>query len=163
MLELRDGVSQGATASVVPAAPSIGAAPAVVDPAIFKRAISIANVIKGRRNYTEADGKDLGIEGADLPATDLLNAKPIINLRLVNGGKPEVVWSKGDFDGVDIWVDRGNGSFEFLATDTVPNYIDSFSIPATAQSALWKYKAIYRYGDDIVGLWSDVVSIAVGY
>jgi hypothetical protein len=29
------------------------------------------------------------------------------------------------------------------------------------QSALWKYKAIYRQGDDRVGQWSDVVSLPV--
>ena len=32
---------------------------------------------------------------------------------------------------------------------------------AVGQSALWKYKANYRQGDDRVGQWSDVVSIAV--
>ena len=32
---------------------------------------------------------------------------------------------------------------------------------AAGQSALWKYKGIYRQGDDRVGQWSDVVSIPV--
>ena len=162
LAELRDGVPAGATSSVPPIPPVIGVAPPAVDPGIFKRAIAMVGVIKNRRNYTDADGKDLGIEGVDIPATDLINAKPVIVLRLVQGGKPEFVWSKGDFDGIDIWVDRGSGTWVFLATDTYPNYIDMYTLPANGQTALWKYKAIYRYGDDVVGNWSDVVSLAVG-
>jgi hypothetical protein len=49
----------------------------------------------------------------------------------------------------------------FLAVDTVPDYTDTAALPPTGQSALWKYKAIYRQGDDRVGQWSDVVSIPV--
>ena len=42
-----------------------------------------------------------------------------------------------------------------------PDYLDTASLPAVGASALWKYKAIYRLNDIPVGLWSDVVSIAV--
>ena len=162
LTELREGVDAGSAASLEPTPPSVGTVPAAVEPGIFKRAIALVNSIKSKTNYTTADGNDLGIEGADIAATDLINAKPAIELRLVQGGKPELLWRKGFFDGIDIWVDRGNGSWAFLATDTYPDYIDTFTLPATGQTALWKYKAIYRYGDDVVGLWSDVVSIEVG-
>ena len=47
-----------------------------------------------------------------------------------------------------------------MTVDTVPEYTDTQTLPA-GQSALWKYKAIYRQGDDRVGQWSDVVSIPV--
>ena len=40
-------------------------------------------------------------------------------MRLIQGGKPEIVWTKGDYDGVDIYVDRGNNQFVFLATNTI--------------------------------------------
>ena len=40
-----------------------------------------------------------------------------------------------------------------------PGYTDSTPFPATA--ALWKYKAIFRAGDQRVGQWSDEVSITV--
>jgi hypothetical protein len=49
----------------------------------------------------------------------------------------------------------------FLAIDTIPDYTDTAPMPAAEQSALWKYKAIYRQGDERVGQWSDVVSIPV--
>ena len=43
----------------------------------------------------------------------------------------------------------------------IPDHTDTQPLPAAGQSALWKYKAIYRQGDDRVGQWSDVVSIPV--
>lgn len=51
-------------------------------------------------------------------------------------------------------------SIMFRAVNTVPDYPDTQTLPA-GQSARWKYKAIYRQGDDRVRQWSDVVSIAV--
>ena len=45
--------------------------------------------------------------------------------------------------------------------DTVPDYLDTAPLPAPGQTALWKYKAIYRLNDEQVGLWSNEVSLAV--
>lgn len=161
--ELRDGIPAGATASVAPVPPTFAAAPTAVAPGIFVRASSLAVIIKKRSNYTQADGNDLGIEGSEIAATVAHNSttiKPTIVVRLIQGGKPEIVWTKGDFDGIDIYVDRGSNNFEFLATDTYPNYTDNTPLPTTG-AAVWKYKAIYRYGDDQIGLWSDIVTVAV--
>lgn len=160
--ELRDGIEDGATPSVVPTPPVFGAAPAAVAPGIFKRAASIAAVIKSRTAYTEADGLDLGIEGSEVAKANLVNAKPAISVRLVQGGKPEIVWAKGEFDGIDIYVDRGNGAWLFLATDSFPNYVDNTPLPTTGTAAVWKYKVIYKYDDEPTGEWSDIVSISVG-
>lgn len=162
--ELREGIAAGATASLVPVPPTFAAAPAAVAPGIFVRATSLAGIIKKRVNYTEADGEDLGIEGTEdnisLAQTEAIT-KPTISVRLIQGGKPEVVWTKGNFDGIDIYVDRGNNQFVFLATDSFPNYVDNAPLPTTG-AALWKYKAIYKLGDDPIGQYSDVVSVAVG-
>jgi hypothetical protein len=55
-----------------------------------------------------------------------------------------------------------NGSdWQFLATGTVPNYTDSFQLLASGESAVWKYKSIYRKDDEHAGTWSDDVSITV--
>jgi hypothetical protein len=43
----------------------------------------------------------------------------------------------------------------------IPDHTDTQPLPAAGQSALWKYKAIYRQGDDRVGQWSGVVNIPV--
>lgn len=162
--ELREGIEPGATASVAPVPPTFAAAPTSVAPGIFVRASSLAVIIKKRAAYTQADGEDLGIEGAeDSSSAAKIEAetKPVISVRLIQGGKPEIVWTKSGFDGIDIYVDRGNGQFVFLASDSYPNNTDNAPLPATG-AALWKYKAIYRLDDEPIGSYSDIISIAVG-
>ncbi len=74
---------------------------------------------------------------------------------------PNVGWTKQGMDGLKILVDRGAGAFSFLAFDTIPDYLETAPLPAPGTSPVWKYKAIYRLGDEQVGQWSDVVSIPV--
>ena len=80
-------------------------------------------------------------------------------------GHPNVGWTKQGMDGLPRkhsgLVDRGAGAFSFLAFDTIPDYLDTAPLPAPGASAAWKYKAIYRLGDEQVGQRSDVVSIPV--
>ena len=89
---------------------------------------------------------------------DLATVKPVLQATPQPGGVL-IAWTKQGLGGVEIHVDRGTG-FAFLAVDTVPDYVDT-QLPAAGQPALWKYKAIYRQNDERVGLWSDVVSVAV--
>lgn len=158
--ELRDGIPAGASPSLPPTPPVLGVAPMAVAPGIFGRATAIANVIKSKSNYTVADGNDLGIEGAE-SGTIPGDIKLELKVRLVEGGKPEVMWKKLMMDGVELFVDRGTGTFAFMAIDTVPNYIDTHALPASGQTAIWRYKGIYRKDDTQVGEWSDVVSVTV--
>jgi hypothetical protein len=160
--ESRDGTKDGQAAGVLPPVPDPGPVPDVPEPGIFKRATSLANVIKKKANYTISDGEDLGIEGPEMEEADEVNDKPLISLLLVQGGHVQVKWAKKRFDGIDIYVDRGDGNWVFLATDTIPDYVDTHTLPDAGKSALWRYKAIYRMGDQQVAQWSDVVSITVG-
>jgi hypothetical protein len=149
-------------ASAPPTAPTFGAVPTAVAPGVFTRVTSLVNTIKSNLAYTEADGKDLGIEGIESSSRfNLHEAQPQISVRLIGGGHPEVVWSKGDFESVDIFVDRGTGNWVFLATDTHPNYTDTAALPAIGTSALWHFKAIYKLDDERVGQFSNPVSITV--
>lgn len=157
--ELRSGVDPGATPSVVPVPPVLGVAPTAVAPGIFVRATSIGNRIKKHNNYTIADGQDLGLEGAETEL-DLVNAKPVITVKLV-AGVPRIVWKKQGYDGIEIHVSRNGAAYVFLAHDTFPDYDDTAPLPAAGQSALWKYKAIYTYKDERVGQWSDEMSVTV--
>ncbi len=143
----------------LPVAPTLGTAPTVVAPGIFTRVAALCARIKKHSGYTEAIGQDLDIIGAE-QTVDVNAAKPVLKLTL-QAGHPNVGWQKGGFDGVEIMVDRGTGTFAFLAIDTVPDYLDTAALPAAGQSAVWKYKAIYRLNDEPVGQWSDVVSLAV--
>jgi len=158
--EIQDGITAQGTASVAPSPPTLGNAPAAIVPGIFVRVKSLTKRIKGHLGYTIADGMDLGIETASTKTAkpNLNTIKPNIVLRLIEGGQPEIIWKRNSMNALEIWVDRGNG-FEFCDIDTKPNYVDEHPLPENAE--LWKYKAIYRVDDKIVGHWSDIVSITV--
>jgi hypothetical protein len=150
--------SGGAPLGAVPVAPTLPAAPPVVPADIFGRLGRLVSRIKKHPGYTDAIGQDLGIIGAEQPF-DPSTMKPVLDLTL-QAGHPNVGWKKQGMDGIEIWVDRGSG-FVFLAVDTIPDYLDTAPLPAAGTSAVWKYKAIYRLGDDQAGQWSDIASISV--
>jgi hypothetical protein len=157
--ELRNGNPNNPP--LLPTAPTFAAPPAAVSPGIFVRAAAIATTIKGNIKYNETDGKDLGIISIanDLNLVDVI---PIISIRLVGGGQPEIVWSKNGYQGITIEVDRGDGKgWVFLSIDTHPNYTDKFPLPV-GKVENWKYRVIYLYNDEKVGNYSATISINVG-
>lgn len=158
--EMRDGID-GNAASQAPVAPTFEAAPTAVSPGIFTRVASIVKVIKAKTNYTVSDGEDMGIEGSVAASKNLSEMKPVFNLRITSGGHPEIVWSKEGMDGIHIYVDRGSGTWQWLAMDSYPNYTDTSPLPAAGVAALWQYKIVYRLDDEEVGQFSDVASISV--
>ncbi len=85
---MRDGLPDDATLQGLQ--PPMLMLPAPVQPGIFKRAKALVNRIKAHVNYAEADGKDLGIIGAEL-SIDFHNIKPNFSIRLVAGGHPDLV------------------------------------------------------------------------
>ena len=147
----------GSAVGTVPVAPVVPAAPAAAPAGIFPRLAKMVQQIKGKSNYTEAIGKDLGIIGAE-QTLDTAGMKPVLTL-VLKGGQVEIQWAKGNADGVRIDADRDGKGFLFLAVDTVPHYTDTAAITG---AAVWKYRAMYLLSDEPVGQWSDVVSINVG-
>ncbi|MGC4023066.1 MAG: hypothetical protein QM734_14540 [Cyclobacteriaceae bacterium] len=109
--------------------------------------------------YTTAIGEDLGIEGPAINMTPA-NLKPAFFIELSSGGYPNLRWTKGRTDGVEIWKDGGQG-FVKLDRDMKPDYIDKSNLPPAGTLAIWKYKMIYVVNDEVVGNWSDVVSVTV--
>jgi hypothetical protein len=162
ILEIKDGLPAGASASVPPVFPVFPAAPPVSTPGIFKRIIALGRRIKAHTAYTVADGFDLGIE---IPTSKKVKpnsdfVKPIISVKLIDGGHPEINWKRNSMDALEIWVDRDDDKgFVLCEVDIKPNYTDEYPLPVKA--ALWRYKAIYRLDNKAVGKWSDIVSITV--
>ena len=109
--------------------------------------------------YTPAIGQALQIIGVD-QTVDVNTLKPVLTAEL-DAGQVIVRWTKQGMDGLEIWVDCGEG-FMFLAIDTIPDYTDSKGLPAAGTSALWEYKAIYLQTDQRGGQWSDVVRFKTG-
>jgi len=131
-----------------------------VPPGIFKRVTALVRKIKVSDNYTTAIGKHLDIIGPET-YLDMKKIKPKLKVRFT-AGRVIIKYKKGKSDGVDIYVDRGDGKgFNFLATDNEPDFIDPSELPDGVNSAVWKYKARYRIDDKLVGKYSNIVEVTV--
>ena len=147
----------GSSTGVFPALPVLPAAPAAVPAGIFLIVAHIVQRIKNHPDYTDALGRDLGIIGAE-QTIDTSTMKPVLKL-VFEGGVWEVQWKKENADAVRIESDNDGTGFKFLAIDSVPHYTDTTPITAAGTR---KYRAMYIINDELVGAWSDVVSITVG-
>lgn len=156
---MRDG-PLGTPTPAIPAAPVLPAAPAAVAAGIFPRIAKFVERLKSHLNYTVNIGEDLRIEGVAF-AFDPLTLKPVLKGAL-DAVRPLIIWKKGVAYSIDIYVDRQlNDNYVYLANDSEPNYIDTFLMPAGVNTAAWKYKAIYRIGDEQVAIFSDPTTITV--
>jgi hypothetical protein len=142
-----------------PVLPNLDIAPTAVAPGVLFRFTTIVNRIKAHQTYTTAVGQSLGIELSISQKIDLDNAQPTLRV-VMRGGRVNLVWKKGKFDGIIIEKDNGAG-FITLDKDLHPDFIDNSTMPTQGESQIWKYRAMYLYNDDKVGLWSDVVTATV--
>jgi hypothetical protein len=156
---LCDG-SKGQLLGEMPAIPVLPAPPPAVRAGIFPRLKKLVQRIKNHPNYTAAIGQQLGNVGAE-HVIDWPGLKPQLKV-VLSTGQPLIIWTKGATDGLEIWVDRNDGKGSvYLARNSDPDYLDRSALPAPDQSAVWVYKAIYLSGDQRVGQWSDLASVAV--
>lgn len=142
-----------------PAPPTLDPSPSLVAPNIEGRFRQLLQRITHSTAYTTAMGEDLGIEAPVTPFNPQ-DGKPSFSISLSSGGHPNLKWVKGKFQGVEIFKNTGNG-WQRLDKDFSPDYIDKSPLPAPGQTANWSYKMIYLYKDEVVGSYSDEVSITV--
>ena len=133
------------------AAPA-GAPAAVAYGCLDRLLIFITDKVMKSAAYTKAIGLDLGTETSPTRAP-VVNAVPDFTLRTTAGGKLEVVWVKGQFDGVKLEFDLGTASKQ-SDTDLRPNYTLNW-LPATGQSAIIKVRLMYILKGNDTGNWSD--------
>ena len=143
----------------LPSVPVLPTPPTAVTADIEKRFRALIQTFVQSPNYTLAIGKDLGIVG---PANtfDPTTGKPNLSIDLGAGGHPQLHYMRGNFDGVEIWKDSGTG-FAKLERITQTNYTDHTPLPTAKTAAVWQYKLIFLYKDEVVGTYSDIVSITV--
>lgn len=152
----RDG---GAGSTAYPNVANLPAPVPAVPMGIVPRLTNLVARIKAARNYSEAIGQDLNIVGS-IQISNADELKPTFDINL-KAGHPQIVWTKGEADAIEIWADRGDNKgftlFTIANTSRVPDIT-----PLPANPTTWKYKAIYRVKDAQVGSWSDVSALAVG-
>ena len=156
---LRDGGTDATEWPISPLLPE--PIPPIVKSGIIPRFSLFVTRLKAHKDYSPAIGQDLKIVGSAY-IIDPSTWKPMLSI-LMQAGHPTVAWAKGKVSALELWVDRNDGNgFVFLTINTEPNTADSAPLPPPGTSVLWKYKAIYRFHDEQVGEWSDVLSVVVG-
>lgn len=149
--EALHGGPPGSIAWLTFAAPAGG--PAAVAYGCLDRVLTfIMNKVMTSANYTRAIGLDLGTENSPTPAPPV-NAVPDFSLRTTVGGKLEVVWLKGPFDGVKLQFDLAAAGMQ-NDTDLRPNYTLNW-LPAAGQSAIIRVRLMYILKGEDTGSWSD--------
>ena len=143
----------------IPLAPIPDIAPDSVDSNIQGRFSDMAGRIKKAPNYTTAIGDTLGINA---PAAAFVpgDGKPSLSIKPVEGGFPQIKFTMGDYEGIQLQKDSGAG-FAMLNVVLHPSYVDKSGMPAPGTSIIVKYRAIYLYKGVPVGEMSDVVAITV--
>lgn len=162
--ELLYGVGGNTQAFEMPSVPTFATPPANVNSNIVDLASSIAKRIKSHQSFTETDGQDLGLFGAEVSGINVSTAKPSLSIRLISGGRPELVWKKSGHKGIQIFANYNNGDeWQSIGYDLQPNFTDMHPLPKGNNSNIWKYRVIYVDNNmQPVGEYSDTVSVVVG-
>ena len=158
----KDSARVAIGAEVLPAVPPTPVAdtpPALVEAGIEKRYSDLAARIKKSPNYTPAIGDALGITKSVTPFVPG-DGKPILTLKLVEGGFPQIKYPKGKYQ--SALIQKLNGAVWELLTISVPaKYVDKADMPASGETKIVSYRAIYMYKGIQVGSRSDVFTITV--
>jgi hypothetical protein len=144
----------------MPNLPNISTAPPAVPEGIFDRVSKLVRRIKASPNYTDPIGNDLGIVSSSY-SEDTQQMQPRLVIKL-NAGHPHIKCMKGNADGLDLYVNRKDGSgFVFISRLFIMDYIDQNPLPQDNSIIEWDYKAMYVKGNDNVGLMSSLASVVV--
>lgn len=129
-------------------------APAAVANGCLKRIFAyIGDEIKTAAAYNQAIGEDLGTEGTEPPPPPPGSTAPEFDLRPTSGGKLEVLWTKGRFDGVRLEFDLGTAGTQ-SDIDLRPNYTLNW-LPPAGQTAIVKVRLRYILKGEDFGNWSE--------
>jgi hypothetical protein len=144
--------------------PALPTGVVAVNEGALDRLFALVQTIKQSNGFIDTIGADLGVLGVEDTAPDFATLQPVITAE-VQVGTVKIGWDWGGnsafLDMIELQVDRSDTKgFVFLANDTTPGYVDSTAFPAALTK--WTYRAIYRVGDDRVGVWSAPVSVTVG-
>ena len=168
--EKRDGMFSlpPSTTLTLPADPALPAPPIAAGGATLNivcgldaTVARIAAQIKRNPAYDVADGELLGIEGPAIPPPDPATTKPELSAKIVTGGVPELRVKLSPFRSWELWADFGTGTFAMVQVALHSRLLCGHPLPAAGQSAVWKFKAIYRDGNAHFGQFSDVLPVTV--
>jgi hypothetical protein len=151
----------GGDLGAFPATPTLAATPAITSGGMEKRFRNLIQDAVHSGKLTDTIAEALGIVAAATAGRGE-NDKPIFKLAYTSGGHPNIIWKKGNYDGVEIHKSIDGVNFSKLDKDYKPDYPDKSDLPEATKAEKWFYKLIYLVNDEHIGQWSDIQSIAVG-
>lgn len=110
--------------------------------------------------FDEADAKTMGIR-KEVVEEDISLAKAIISSITVLPDEVVLDWVKGKMDGVVIYSSFDGAGFEQIGIDIRSPYEDRRRNKIAGQPEVRYYKLRYLKNDKEIGLFSDVVCVAV--
>lgn len=158
--ELLYGVESGSVIILSPIQPNLDAVPDAMPPNIVGRAAAIGKRIKAHKDFTEADGQDLGLFGEEIVLSE---GKPFFKIISSAGRHPELAWRKYNHVGIQVYARyEDTEQWHWIGTGISPNFVDECPLPPAGKSAVWHYRIIFVDKNmRQIGDFSDVVSVTV--
>ena len=156
-VDFKDLELYGSPALPSPAVPMepVLVSPTLVAPGIIGRVRALVARIKAHPNYTEVIGEDLGIIGAESPATGTI--KPEGQALALPKHEVRISFVKSGHEGVDVESQRAaETDWSYLAFDGYSPYVDNRPPLVGGQPEQRRYRLRYRDKDTPVGEYSDI-------
>ena len=148
----------GAVGGELPKFLTFSETPALVPMGVVARLRGLIQRITHSPGYTEAVGRDLGIERGETMQS-LSVAKPTFKATAVPGHEVRLDWVKGRHTGVVVQGKReGDADWVALGISHYSPYMDGRSPLAAGKSERRDYRMRYSDKDEPIGEWSDTVS-----
>ncbi|MCX6350504.1 MAG: hypothetical protein NTX03_01430 [Bacteroidetes bacterium] len=157
-------VFKGTTAANPSAVPAFTpAAPPVTLIFGFEKKIrKIVKQIKAHPNYSLEDGEELGIIGDEITPESMANWQLVLSAQKVANRVKLTIDKQGHIaPEAEIEVDRDGSGFQFLTFCPATEFIDPFPLNSVPQPTTFHYRAKLRVGGVSVGIWSEVLIVAV--
>jgi len=156
---MRTAINNAAAKSAAAQQATLAKKPVLAAAKTFLR--ELARRLKAHKNYTDALGAAMGIEGPE-DSTDMTQAQPVLAGAALGKGQAEIAFNKMQADGVNLYYwDETLKRWVFLARDTQSPYVDNRPLADPAKPEQRRYMAKFVIGDQEVGYESDAITVTV--
>ena len=122
-----------------------------------------AKKLKDHDNYEKSDGLALMIEKGEAEELNLIDAQPVLKLRVETDGRVIIVWTKSGFDMLEAqWRRFGETMWQPLDKSTEKEI--EFQPPATTPGVpeKFEFRGVYMLKNKRVGQWSPIYTQTIG-
>jgi hypothetical protein len=150
----------GTPAGTLPVAPTPPTPPTAVQPGVMPRIAALVQRIKNAPGYNVALGADMGIEAPTATPILAASVKPTFTATAAPGYQVQLDWVKGKLDGVRVECKRATeADWVPLGDDRYSPYTDARPALQPGSSEIRSYRMRYYKKDELVGTYSDTVTV----